>query len=190
MPLQRPARAPAGTQSHADPVERYLVEIGPLLRRIVGSVCGGSLGIDPAEIEQDVRVRLWRILSAEKIVAPSASYVYRTAATAVIDAVRRVRARREDSLEVNGHASTDALPAHAGDDIAARTELKELLQRAIERLAADRRRAVRLHLQGLTTHEIAQALDWTEPKARNIVYRGLAELRGALKDLGVESAAD
>ena len=174
-------------------VERYLVEMAPLLRRVVAKVCPSSLGIDVGEVEQEVRIRLWRILSDERNITPGASYLYRTAATAVIDAVRRVRARREESLDTQGLGADtpDASIAFGSrDGVARRTELKQVLQRAFERLASDRRRAVRLHLQGLTTEEIARALDWTEPKARNIVYRGLADLRHALKALGVESAAD
>jgi len=174
----------------ADRVERYLVEIAPLLRRVVAKVCPSSLGIDADEIEQEVRIRLWRVLSDERNITIGASYVYRTAATAAIDAVRRVRARREESLEAERIDSGPTNPSTGLGGVARRAELKQVLQRGIERLAADRRRAVRLHLQGLTTEEIARALDWTEPKARNIVYRGLADLRRALRALGVESAAD
>jgi RNA polymerase sigma factor (sigma-70 family) len=182
---------PAAAGPGGDPVERYLAEIAPLLRRVVASVCA-THHIDPGEIEQEVRIRLWRVLSDERNVVPGASYVYRTAATAAIDAVRRVRARREEPLDVvglDGQARGGGV-ADGGQDVARRIELRQLLLQALDRLANDRRRAVRLHLRGLTTHEIASALAWTEPKARNHVYRGLADLRDTLRALGVDSAAD
>ena len=62
-----------------------------------------------------------------------------------------------------------------------------------ERLADDEaeplqqsRDAVGLHLEGLTTHEIADLLGWNEPKARNLVYRGLNDIRRCLKEAGIE----
>jgi RNA polymerase sigma factor (sigma-70 family) len=187
----RPQSSPAADVDHDDDrIDRYLAEIAPLLKRVVAKVCPSSLGIRADELEQEVRIRLWRVLADEKTAAPGASYVYRTAATAAIDAVRRIRARREEELNVARVEIDASSGAVAPAQVARRAELKQVLQRAIEQLNRDQQRAVRLHLQGLTTDEIARALDWTEPKARNTAYRGLAELRHALKALGVERAAD
>ena len=36
---------------------------------------------------------------------------------------------------------------------------------------------VRLHLAGYHRDEIARLLNWTEAKTRNLLYRGLADLR-------------
>ena len=38
----------------------------------------------------------------------------------------------------------------------------------------------------MTTDEIADLMGWSEPKARNLVYRGLKDLRKALRDAGIE----
>jgi DNA-directed RNA polymerase specialized sigma24 family protein len=38
----------------------------------------------------------------------------------------------------------------------------------------------------MTTDEIADLMEWSEPKARNLVYRGLKELRGKLRAAGIE----
>ena len=54
----------------------------------------------------------------------------------------------------------------------------------------NRQRAVRLHLEGMTTTEIGSLMEWTEPKARNLVYRGLADLREALRAEGIDYEAD
>lgn len=163
------------------------------MRRVVASVCPYLLGVDPSEIEQEVRIRLWRARADERNMERSASYLYRTAATAAIDAVRRIRARREESLDARDNRGNTTSPSPAlavRDDVARRAELRQALCRALERLAPERRRAVRLHLQGFTTAEVAAALGWTEPKARNAAYRGLADLRRELQALGVASAAD
>ena len=78
-------------------------------------------------------------------------------------------------------------PATASPHTAAeRGEIRGKIETALARLAENRRRAVGLHLKGLTTHEIGALLEWTEPKARNLVHRGLKDLRVALQALGIE----
>ena len=46
--------------------------------------------------------------------------------------------------------------------------------------------AVRMYLNGYNHVEVADRLGWTEARARNLVYRGLADLRAALGEEGVE----
>ena len=48
-----------------------------------------------------------------------------------------------------------------------------------------RRAVVRMYLDGYGSGEIGALLGWTEAKARNLVYRGLADLREALSRRGV-----
>jgi DNA-directed RNA polymerase specialized sigma24 family protein len=57
-------------------------------------------------------------------------------------------------------------------------------------LATRRRRAVGLHLQGLSASEVGRVMGWSEPKARNLVYRGLKDLRRELKEMGIDHDVD
>ena len=83
-------------------------------------------------------------------------------------------------------ADRQALP----DRLAEGRQTVERVKGALGRLAEERRRAVVLHLQELTTDEIARALGWSEPKARHLVYRGLKDLRRVLRDQGIECEVD
>jgi DNA-directed RNA polymerase specialized sigma24 family protein len=38
----------------------------------------------------------------------------------------------------------------------------------------------------MNSQEIADLCDWNEPKTRNLIYRGLSDLRKRLRDEGVE----
>jgi len=73
--------------------------------------------------------------------------------------------------------------------VAERREWVRKIDRAMTRLAENRRRAVGLHLRGRTTQEIAGMLGWSEPKARNLVHRGLRDLRGHLRSEGIDYGA-
>ncbi len=135
-------------------------------------------------------LRLWRALRDERNVDDLASYIHRIAVTATIDAIRRVTARREEQLGADEDAAGPVLPPadprQSPDAIVARRRAMEGLMKALARLPANRRRCVELHLQGFSTNEIAELEGWTEAKARNLVYRGVAELRETLRKEGIE----
>lgn len=172
-------------------------EYGSLLRGAIAQHCPRDLGIQIDDVEQEARIRLWRALQREREIRDPASYLYRIAVTTTIDAVRRVIARREEQLRVRGEWGDDEGPAvalAAGPEASPEraAELDRVMARveaAIGRLAENRRLAVRLHLQGLTSDEIGDLLGWTEPKARNLVSRGMRDLREALAAEGIDYEA-
>ena len=169
-------------------VEQY----GAFLRSAIARYCPRDLGLQLDEIEQDARIRLWRALQREREIDDPPSYLYRIAASTTIDAVRRVRARRELSLAPAENEDTESPQLLActpsPDRVAACAELRTKIETALAPLAANRRRAVGLYLQGFTSAEIADLLGWSEAKARNLLYRGLRDLRRGLRCLGVTAA--
>jgi len=56
----------------------------------------------------------------------------------------------------------------------------------LESIAESRRPVVRTYLAGYGTTEIGELMGWTEAKARNLVYRGLADLRVRLRAMGID----
>ena len=181
-------------ESHAR-FERLLETYSGLLRSLILQHCPRNLGIQISDIEQEARLRLWRALVREKELASPASYIYRVAVSATIDAVRRVNARREDQLRTEDSIEEDEMPSRtepatveieSPHTAAERRELMEKIAQAVASLPENRRRVVELHLQGLTLDDIAALLEWSEPKVRNLVYRGLDDLREALRREGIE----
>ena len=169
-------------------------EYGRFLRHMIIRVCPKDMGLQYDEIEQDARLRLWRALESEREIRDPASYLCRIATTATLDAIRRVRRKREEQMidtdqQEEGLIAPHVLttdPARAPDRVAERLQLIDKVKEAMRRLPDRRRTAVGLHLEGLTTHEIADLLGWNEPKARNLVYRGLNDIRRCLKEAGIE----
>jgi RNA polymerase sigma factor (sigma-70 family) len=70
------------------------------------------------------------------------------------------------------------------EDVEAR-ELAAQIDAALETLPADRRVAVRLHLAGYDRDDIARSLGWSEARTRNLVYRGLEDVRRRLAVMGI-----
>jgi RNA polymerase sigma factor (sigma-70 family) len=141
---------------------------------------------DVDEVMQQVRIRLWQAQeSSEQISRAPASYVYRTAVSAALDLMRRRRARRADAtVSFEEEGSTLATPSGPDRDLEY-SELSLQVARAIDLIPVSRRAVVRMHLAGHPREEIAQLLGWSEAKTRNLLYRGLADLRARLTELGV-----
>ena len=93
----------------------------------------------------------------------------------------------EDDVETGLRLETT--PENAPDRVAQRNQVLQKIEAALSRVSENRRAAVGLYLEGMGSQEIAVILGWTEPKARNLVYRGLGELRKHLRDEGIEYEA-
>ena len=146
----------------------------------------GLVEADLDEVMQDVRIRLWQAGEGGKTLEElGSSYLYQVATTAALDLLRRRRARRaNDTEDIREHTdlTTDTESPH--DTVEGR-ELASKIDAALDTLAIDRRVAVRLHLSGYDREDIARMLGWTEARTRNLVYRGLDDLRRRLTDMGI-----
>jgi len=174
-----------------------LEKYGAYLRQTIARICPRDLGIQFEDIEQEARLRLWRAIEAERKINYHGSYIYKIVVSVTITAIQRAKARREEQLRLaeddDNEGAADVrittLTAGAENSPEAQAEREELLRKveeAMARLPENRRLAVGLHLNGLTTDEIADLMGWSEPKARNLVYRGLKGLRKELRDAGIE----
>ena len=174
-----------------------LEKYGAYLRQTIARTCPKDLGIQFEDIEQEARLRLWRAIEAEREINFHGSYIYKIVVSVTINAINHAKARREEQLrlaeddenEDAAEAPTTTLTAGAENSPEAQAEREELLRKveeAMARLPENRRLAVGLHLKGMTTDEIADLMGWSEPKARNLLYRGLKDLRKELRDAGIE----
>jgi RNA polymerase sigma-70 factor (ECF subfamily) len=169
-------------------LEGALASFGTMVRRVGWRHRLSDADVD--ELVQDVRIRLWRARGAagsEQIRDVTSSYVYRTAVSAALDLLRRRRAHHAEPLEPDdepGEASRVSEPVGPAEELA-QSELAEEIARAVDTIAPARRPVVRMHLAGYPREEIAAMLGWTEAKTRNLLYRGLADLRERLTARGI-----
>lgn len=143
---------------------------------------------DLEDVLQEVRIRLWRARSrpqSERTEQVSASYVYRVAVSATVDLLRRRRARgAEQTVALD---ETEELVADHSDPARSveESELSAQLARAIEAITPSRRPVLRMYLAGYSREEVATVMGWSEAKTRNLLYRGLADLRERLTEMGI-----
>ena len=143
---------------------------------------------DLEDVLQEVRIRLWRARSGpqgERTEQVSASYVYRVAVSAAVDLLRRRRARGADKTlsldDIDEPVADHSDPARSVEE----SELAAQLDRALETITPSRRPVVRMYLAGYSGDEVAPMMGWSEAKTRNLLYRGLADLRERLEGMGI-----
>ena len=150
----------------------------------------GLVEADLDEVMQEVRIRLWQTAEAGKdITGLGSSYLYRVASSAAVDLIRRRRARGGDRTEDIQEQATLAAPIPSPADESEGLELARRIDAVVGELAPDRRVAVRMYLNGHDHNDIARILRWSEARARNLLYRGLDEVRKRLVLLGITPAS-
>ena len=131
--------------------ESLVREYGRFLRAVIVRECPHNTGIEIDDIEQEACIRLWKALQSEREIGNLASYLYRIAVNAAIDATRRFVARHEEQLRTEADAedaatgpfrSFETNPEQSPDRIAARQQILHKVEAAIRGLAEKRRIAV------------------------------------------------
>ena len=143
-------------------------------------------GLDPDDILQEVKIRIWKLLRGNRTITSPAPYIKKIVSSAVIDQLRK--RRREESLfhhERQKHISEQEDSYRWGT--LQKRAFEETVGTAVNRLISSRRQVVKLYLLNLTIQEIAAYLNWSHDKTRNLLYRGLADLKATLKEMEAEN---
>jgi RNA polymerase sigma factor (sigma-70 family) len=169
-------------------LERALEKFAGVVRRVCWRYRLAGAEVD--ELLQEVRIRLWHAHGGqerpdETIAAIPASYLHRTAMSAAVDLLRRRRARRADQMVPIDDEPAGMTQTPGPDQALVESELAEQVERAIQSIQPSRRPVVRMHLMGHPREEIAELMGWSESKTRNLLYRGMADLRERLLAEGV-----
>lgn len=162
-------------------------ELRQKLSRAVASACPAWLADKSEDIVQVSLIRVMEIRKkSEEDRRFSSSYLWRTAYSALIDEIRRLRRRQEVPLDEEGEERQDVTLASPDPEQRARgREIGEGIQSCLATLVRPRRLAVTLYLQGHTVPQVARLLGWSPKRADNLVYRGLADLRQCLTERGM-----
>jgi RNA polymerase sigma-70 factor (ECF subfamily) len=163
--------------------------------RVRAQIAGHRLdryGIDPADVEQDVHIRLWKALERDPNALLPASYIQKVVASVLVDAVRRASLRTTEVLPEDDAAGfwEPAAGDPRPDRWAAESRQLDRVAAAIAEIPERRRRPLQLYLQGYTVPELADLCELTFDAARKLVYRGLAETKQRLRDAGEEGFDD
>lgn len=145
-----------------------------LIRNAIHRVYPAFSDFDLQDIEQEVHIKIWKLLENQKLIYP-ATYLYKIASTTAIDVLRRMKFKEQEPI-------SDATPEVNSNE---KTRLSDVLESVLLKLAEARQIAVRFYLQGYSADEISKLMEWSSARARNLLYRGLEDLRRMLKEEGI-----
>ncbi|OGD19348.1 MAG: hypothetical protein A2W03_18660 [Candidatus Aminicenantes bacterium RBG_16_63_16] len=174
--------SPEGPDS--DELEKILAEFHGSIKSSVLKFGLAERGVDPEDVLQEIRVKLWKGIAGEKKIHSRASYIKSVVNSTLIDCLRRSRREakliqhelEKQRLESQGRRP-EILDSHAH---------RELVGEAAESLMDSRRRVVKMFLLDMTLEEISRSLEWSPDKVRNLLYRGLSDLRNLLREKGID----
>ena len=160
-------------------------QYGRLISSVVRRITGRAGDLVGDDVEQRVLVSLWRHLQGEQTIDHPSSYIYRIA---VREAIRTMRQEASRGRRVVAEEEAEARPGGGPDpaDDVARREQREQIESSLAELAPERERAVRAHLAGFAVQEIMDMYAWPYGKARNLIARGMQDLRAALRRRGID----
>jgi len=171
-------------------LQQLLAAYGTRVRTLVASHNLARYGVDGADIEQEVLIRLWRALEREPKATFNPSYIQTTVLTTTIDAIRAVSRKPSEPLPDEDIEGVSLIEPTAGpEQIAINVERMNHITGCVEKLPERRRAVVELHLEGFTTREIGEAIGTSSEAARKLLDRGLITLRewlseASIKDIG------
>jgi RNA polymerase sigma factor (sigma-70 family) len=153
------------------------------IHRLVRKLAGQRAAHMAQDVEQAVYLGIWRQLEQGREIHYPLSYVYKAA---VRETLRLLREPRWESLD--GPLAGGAEPASrdAPSRSYERIRQVEALDACLQLLSVDRRAAVKAHLAGFSVDEIMRMYGWPYQKARNLIARGISDLRLGLRKRGID----
>ena len=137
------------------------------------------------DVEQEVKLKIWRMVSGGKKIKNLKSYLWRVVYTTTLDMIdEKMNILPFDSvMEEQGANPISRLDIRFSESLMERKEWESMFERALHSLVQNRRIVIKLYLTGMNVKEIAGFLGWTESKVNHLYYRGLSDLKKQLKDI-------
>lgn len=142
-------------------------------------------GIENDDILQDVNIKIWKVFQNEKKIEKSTFYIKKIINSSVIDQLRRMKREKRILIHEKQKKISEQKSTYV-TEIIDEKEVKEIIGHGVDTLIESRRKVVKLFLLGMTIKEIAIYFGWSRDKTRNLLYRGLSDLKKILKEKGIE----
>lgn len=147
----------------------------------------GRKGIDPEDVIQDVKIKIWKTMISEKKMLNPASYIRRIVDSTLIDHIRRIRLQERVIQQEKLEKWLEEKRHH--DNSSPDISFMEKIAGAADSLMESRRKVVKLFLLNMNIEEISLSLNWSRDKTRNLLYRGLSDLKKIITHKGDNHAA-
>jgi RNA polymerase sigma factor (sigma-70 family) len=154
-----------------------------LVQRHIDALCPVWLRSEREDLAQ---VAILKLLRSDTEIRHRSALFRQVAYSVVVDEIRYRKRRNVVGMSPSLPERIVNSKAIDPETRAMGTELGLKLVACLEGLAPERRRVVTLYLQSHRVPEIAEILGMDRKRVSNLVYRGMADLRAALRAAGVD----
>lgn len=182
--MARPDPGPVRTDSRVQCLSVAACQEYAQILRAAARRAGPDLGgADLDEVVQRGLLRLQSVLERGQLVEHLPAFLYRMGTRIAIDLLRELERRHRHEREA-ALAMADSVedPEQVGLGLA----LAEAIEASLCALPARRAEVLRLHLMGYRPDEIGAALGLSWLNTRNLLYRGLRQLKAQLQMRGYD----
>ena len=172
-------------------IESTIEEFSRLIRTVIRKTSPTIDQFDMNDIEQEIKIKLWKALTkSERKIHNLGSYIWRISYTTTSRIMKRL-SRQRKLFTSQGEEDYGILESceNAGTNTPNGEYVKEetmnIIGESVNSLIETRRQVVKLYLSGMHLNEISELLDWSSGKTRNLLYRGLDDLRKKLQERGI-----
>lgn len=158
---------------------KFLDEMARSIRNIIYASFPNTTSAEREDIEQEVKLKLWKMAAEGKDIENFRSYLWKVVYTTACDLVEdRLKAASLDvMMESQDQRLMEKLQVDFPRERVSSADAAILIREALQLLPQRRRSAVQLYCLGLDHKQIAKSLSLTEHQARHLLYRGLDELK-------------
>lgn len=162
--------------------ERLTPELRDRLARQVARVCPVGMRDQADDL---VQMALMKLLRTGQDATLHDTFLRRVAWSVVVDELRRRRRRGEVGMSPSLPDRIANSRQRPPETEVRGQQIGEVLLTCLGGLLPDRRAAVTLYLQDHSVPEVAAVLGWEHKRTANLIYRGMEDLRGALRERGL-----
>jgi len=164
--------------------QKIIDDFSSYIRSLVHKYNLDKLGLEAEDLIQEIRLKVWKIIDDEKNISNPASYLRKVVESAVIDQIRRIR-KEEEVFASEKRKLISEIEPRSNTYNHQIGSLKEYILKAADQLMDSRKTVVKLYLLNMSLSEISTYLNYSHAKTRNLLYRGLSDLKTILKEKGL-----
>lgn len=160
--------------------KEFIERFSHRIRNILYQKLPGLNETQKEDIEQEVKLKIWKMLCKGRKIENLKSYLWRVVYTTALDMIEDKTQKGGSGFErVDNDEQYIEIPGDNPplDEWLEKRRMNALLMQEINSLGYDHRIVIKLYLTGRNIREISEFLGWSNSKVNHLFYRGLNKLK-------------
>lgn len=164
--------------------KNFLERITASIKNIIFSTFPGTTAQEREDIDQEVKLKIWRKAASGKKIDNLRSYLWKVVYTTTLDILdeRMPTISSEEIAERADSVLISRVREASPEFPLEKKEMTEIIRSTVASLPPRRRTVVQLWLSNMTLEEIADFLGWNGNQVRHLLYRGIQDIKDKARE--------